>query len=60
MTTLILSGALVLTMAEEFDVFPKQLQGISSILAQNRKFRTAFICAIVTLMCFASTLSLVS
>ncbi|XP_065212348.1 adenylyl cyclase 78C-like isoform X3 [Planococcus citri] len=59
MTTLILSGALVLTMAEEFDVFPKQIQAISSILAQNRMYRTVFICAIVTLMCFASTLSLV-
>lgn len=59
MTTVILSGALVLTMAEEFDVFPKQLQNISSILVQNRTCRTIFICTIVTLMCFASTLSLV-
>lgn len=59
LTTLILSCALVLAMAEEFDIFPKQLQNISAILVQNRSFRTLFICGIVALMCFASTMSLV-
>lgn len=59
LTTLILSCALILTMADEFQMSPKPLENISSNLAQDRAFRTLFICGIVTLMCFASTLSLV-
>ncbi len=59
LTTFVLSCALVLTMAEEFKILPKQLQNISSTLVQNRAFRTLFICGVVTLMCFASTISLV-
>lgn len=59
LTTLILSFAVILTMAEEFKIFPKQLQNISSILARDRTCRTLFICGVVTLMCFASTISLI-
>lgn len=59
-TTLILSSALVLVMAEEFQQLPKALQTMSSVLVQNRNRRTMFICGVVALMCMASTLSLVS
>ncbi|RZF48787.1 hypothetical protein LSTR_LSTR008136 [Laodelphax striatellus] len=58
-TTLVLSSALVLVMAEEFQQLPDPLQKISSILVQNRLRRTGFICVFITLMCISATLTLV-
>ncbi|XP_039295590.1 adenylate cyclase type 8 isoform X1 [Nilaparvata lugens] len=58
-TTLVLSSALVLVMAEEFHQLPDPLQKISSILVQNRLRRTGFICVFITLMCISATLTLV-
>lgn len=59
-TTVILCAALTLVMAEEFMHLPSALQRMSSVLVQNRFRRTMFICAVVGLICFSSTLSLVS
>ncbi|XP_018899991.2 adenylate cyclase type 8 isoform X2 [Bemisia tabaci] len=59
LTTILLSGALILVMAEEFPAFPEALQKMSSMLVQNRSRRTVFICFIIALMCFASSLSLI-
>ncbi|KAI5714253.1 hypothetical protein M8J76_013608 [Diaphorina citri] len=59
-TTLLLSAAVVLVMAEEFHQLPSYLHNMSSILVNNRIKRTIFICSCVCLMCFSSTLSLVS
>uniref|UniRef100_A0A8D8ZKP8 adenylate cyclase n=2 Tax=Cacopsylla melanoneura TaxID=428564 RepID=A0A8D8ZKP8_9HEMI len=58
-TTLLLSGAVVLVMAEEFHQLPTYLHNMSSILVNNRIKRTLFICSCVCLMCFSSTLSLI-
>lgn len=60
LTTVILCAALTLVMAEEFMHLPSALQRMSSVLVQNRFRRTMFICAVVGLICFSSTLSLVS
>lgn len=59
-TTVVLCAALTLVMAEEFLHLPSALQRMSSVLVQNRFRRTMFICAVVGLICFSSTLSLVS
>lgn len=59
-TTVVLCAALTLVMAEEFMHLPSALQRMSSVLVQNRFRRTMFICAVVGLICFSSTLSLVS
>ncbi|VVC36628.1 Hypothetical protein CINCED_3A015230 [Cinara cedri] len=58
-TTVVLCAALTLVMAEEFMHLPSALQRMSSILVQNRFRRTMFICAVVGLICFSSTLSLI-
>ncbi|KAG8264705.1 cAMP biosynthetic process [Homalodisca vitripennis] len=57
-TTVVLSLALVLVMAEEFHQLPLSLQKMSGVLVQNRNRRTAFICLVVALMCVASSLGL--
>uniref|UniRef100_A0A1B6EMX3 adenylate cyclase n=1 Tax=Cuerna arida TaxID=1464854 RepID=A0A1B6EMX3_9HEMI len=57
-TTVVLSLALVLVMAEEFQQLPLSLQKMSGVLVQNRSRRTAFICLVVALMCVASSLGL--
>ncbi|XP_027841680.2 adenylyl cyclase 78C isoform X1 [Aphis gossypii] len=57
-TTVVLCAALTLVMAEEFLHLPSALQRMSSVLVQNRFRRTMFICAVVGLICFSSTLSL--
>ncbi|KAL4084910.1 hypothetical protein QTP88_027778 [Uroleucon formosanum] len=57
-TTVVLCAALTLVMAEEFMHLPSALQRMSSVLVQNRFRRTMFICAVVGLICFSSTLSL--
>lgn len=59
-TTVVLGLALVLVMAEEFRQLPLSLQKMSSALMLYRNRRTVFICFVVTLMCLASTLGLVS
>ncbi|XP_075236866.1 adenylyl cyclase 78C isoform X2 [Lycorma delicatula] len=58
-TTVILTLAVVLVMAEEFQQLPKSLQKMSGILVQNRFHRTSFICCFITLMCIATTLTLI-
>uniref|UniRef100_A0A1B6DLF8 adenylate cyclase n=1 Tax=Clastoptera arizonana TaxID=38151 RepID=A0A1B6DLF8_9HEMI len=58
-TTLFLSFALMLVMAEEFQQLPKVFQKMSSVLVQHRNRRTLFICGVVLLMCLASAASLI-
>nr|CAD7265771.1 unnamed protein product [Timema shepardi] len=58
-TTLLLSCALVLVMAEEFSGLPTTLKTMSNALVHHRNRRTFFICCVVALMSFSSSISLV-
>nr|CAD7394065.1 unnamed protein product [Timema cristinae] len=57
-TTLLLSCALVLVMAEEFSGLPTTLKTMSNALVHHRNRRTFFICCVVALMSFSSSISL--
>ncbi|CAB0016982.1 unnamed protein product [Nesidiocoris tenuis] len=57
--TFILTGAVLLVMAEELPKFPANLQRVSSALVHSRFRRTMFILGFVTIMAIASTLILV-
>nr|CAD7601986.1 unnamed protein product [Timema genevievae] len=57
-TTLLLSCALVLVMAEEFSGLPTTLKTMSNVLVHHRNRRTFFICCVVALMSFSSSISL--
>jgi adenylate cyclase 8 len=59
-TTILLALALVMVMAEEFRQLPETLQTMSSVLMHHRNRRTVFICCVLVLMSFASSISLVS
>lgn len=58
-TTFLLTCALVLVMAEEFQQLPVVLQTMSSVLVHHRNRRTAFICGVVALMAVTASVSLV-
>ncbi|XP_052133041.1 adenylyl cyclase 78C-like [Frankliniella occidentalis] len=57
--TVILSGAIVLVMAEEFAWVPASIRAMSSLLVNNRFYRTAFVCAVLVTMAVFASLSLV-
>ncbi|XP_015596433.1 adenylate cyclase type 8 isoform X2 [Cephus cinctus] len=54
LTTLILVGASILVMAEEFKSLPTYLQHSSSMLVHNKQHRTIFICSVISLMAATS------
>ncbi|KAJ8871129.1 hypothetical protein PR048_027433 [Dryococelus australis] len=58
-TTLVLSCALVLVMAEEFSQLPDMLRTMSNVLVHHRNRRTVFICCVVLLMSATSSVSLI-
>ncbi|XP_063224161.1 adenylyl cyclase 78C [Bacillus rossius redtenbacheri] len=59
LTTLVLSCALVLVMAEEFSQLPDALRTMSNVLVHHRNRRTVFICCVVLLMSATSSVSLI-
>ncbi|XP_034943359.1 adenylyl cyclase 78C isoform X2 [Chelonus insularis] len=53
-TTTILIICAILVMAEEFNSLPTYLQHASTILTQNKLYRTIFICSLISLMACTS------
>lgn len=58
LSTVLLTFACILVMAEEFSCLPTLLQKSSATLVHNRNRRTAFICAVIVLMSAASSIGL--
>ncbi|XP_012252308.2 adenylyl cyclase 78C [Athalia rosae] len=59
-TTLALTLASILVMAEEFNHFPSILKHFSSMLTHDKQRRTVFICSIISLMALTSMLSVIA
>ncbi|XP_020287381.1 adenylate cyclase type 8-like isoform X2 [Pseudomyrmex gracilis] len=59
-TTVILVTSSILVMAEEFKGMPTYLQHTSSMLVHNKKYRTAFICSVISLMAMTSIIGVLT
>ncbi|XP_014274683.1 adenylyl cyclase 78C isoform X2 [Halyomorpha halys] len=58
-STVLLTSAVLLVMAEELPKLPHRLQHMSAVLVHNKFRRTLFILGFLIIMCAASTLTLV-
>ena len=57
--TVLLSVAMVLVMAEEFDWVPRWIRDGSALLVNNRLYRTAFVCSFLVAMAVYASLGMV-
>lgn len=58
--SIVLSGSLLIVMAEEYPRLPETLQKVSTALVNHKDGRTFFICFIIIVMSVSSSISLVS